>query len=135
MRPACLPGMHITEADEVVGCRHHLVKYGDLYVDWDTANLNEAQQTVATISFIISFFLTVYQYLSHIDGSTVNSRRPHVTLVPLPHQLIASVTTMYKEERKIVDSGFSDITAQSEQIANIFGSSVSMPQTASYCYR
>ena len=37
--------------------------------------------------------------------------------MPLAHQLIASVTTIYKEEWKIVDSGFSDITAQSEQIA------------------
>ena len=39
--------------------------------------------------------------------------------MPLAHQLIASVTTIYKEEWKNVDSGFSDITAQSEQIANV----------------
>ena len=60
VRPAFLSGIHyITAAVEVVGCRHHLDKYGDLYADWDTANLNEAQQTVASISFIITF-LTVY---------------------------------------------------------------------------
>lgn len=38
---------YITEAHEEIVCRHHLDRYGDLYADWDTANLNEAS-TVKT---------------------------------------------------------------------------------------
>ena len=43
------------------------------------------------------------------------------------HQLIAAVTTTYKEEQKNVDSGFSAIYAQSEQMADAVGTSVGMP--------
>lgn len=45
------------------------------------------------------------------------------------HQLIACVTTTYKEGRKnVADSGFSGIYTQSERMANAVASSVGMPQ-------
>ena len=120
---------YIVEALEVIGYRRHLNKYGDLYADWDPANHTEAQQIVASITSFtfINGFLTVYQYLSHLNGITVKLQRAACDIMEA-HQLIASVTTTYKEERKNVDSGFSDIYAQSEWMANAVGTSVGMPR-------
>ena len=121
---------YIVKALEVIGYRRHLNKYGDLYADWDPANHTEAQQIAAdgiiSFTFIIGF-LTVYRYLSHLNGITVTL--PWATCdIMKAHQLIASVTTTYKEERKNVDSGFSDIYAQSERMANAVGTTVGMPR-------
>ena len=122
---------YIVEALELIGYRRHLNKYGDLYADWDPANRTEAQQIVASITsfaFIIGF-LTVYQYLSHLTGVTVKLQREACDIMEA-HQLIASVTTTYKEERKNVDRGFYAIYAQSERMANAVGTSVGMPRIA-----
>ena len=102
--------------------------YGDLYADWDTAKHTEAQQIVVSITsfIIITGFLTVYQYLSHLAGIKAKLQQEAYDIVEA-HQLIAAVTTTYKEEQTNVDSGFSAIYAQSEQMADAVGTSVDMP--------
>ncbi len=120
---------YMVEALELIGYRRHLNKYGDLYADWDPANRTEAQQIVASITsftFIIGF-LTVYQYLSHLAGITVKLQREALDILDA-HQLIASTTTTYKEERKNVDSGFDTIYTQSVRMADAVGTTVGMPR-------
>ena len=81
--------------------------------------------SIALFIFIIGF-LTVYQYRSHLPGTTAKLQQEAYDIVEA-HQLIAAVTTTYKEEQKNVDSGFSAIYAQSEQMADAVGTSVGMP--------
>lgn len=123
---------YMVQALELIGYRDHLDKYGDLYADWDSVNRTEAQQILASITsftFIISF-LTVYQYLSHLAGITVKLQREALDIVEA-HQLIAAVTTTYKEERRNVDSGFGAIYSHSVRMAEAVGATVVMPRIAS----
>ena len=63
----------IVEALEMIGFKHHLAKYGNMYDDWDSTSRSDAQQILASITSFefIAGFLTVYQFLSHLSGITV----------------------------------------------------------------
>ena len=91
----------------MIGFKRHLDKYGNTYADWNTASRSDAQQLLASITkfeFIV-VFLTVYQYLSHLAGITVNLQKQALDIVEA-YQEIAGISRLYKIDRKRIDSGF-----------------------------
>ena len=82
-----------------------------------------------TFEFIV-VFMTMYLYLSHLSGIAVKLQRRALDIVEA-NEMISKVTTMYKDERKNVDSGFDQIYAQSVTMAEKVGAVVSMPCIAS----
>ena len=71
--------MFIVEALEMIAFRHHLAKYGDTFVYWDSASRTEAQQIMASIT---SFeFIVVYQFLSHLAGITVKLQKSVLDII------------------------------------------------------
>lgn len=122
----------IVEALEMIGFKRHLAKYGDKYADWDPASCSDAQQILASIAsfeFIV-VFMTMYQYLSHLTGITVKLQKRALDIVEA-NEMISEVATLYKDERKDVDSSFDRIYAQSVVMAEKIGADVSMPRIAS----
>ena len=121
----------IVDALEVIGYRHHLDMYGDLYSDWDPKSRSEAQQIVTSITsfgFIVTF-MTVYQYLSHLAGITVKLQKTTLDIVAA-HEMVAEVADTYKEERRDIDEGFEKIFSHSIRMAEKVCSEVSMPRIA-----
>ena len=70
--------MYLVEALEVTGYRKHPEKY-PTYADWDTISHSDAQQILASITsfdFVI-VFLTIYQYLSQLQKTTLDIIEAH----------------------------------------------------------
>lgn len=74
--------------------------------------------------------MTMYQYLSHLTGITVKLQKRALDIVEA-NEMISEVATMYKDERKDVDSSFDRIYAHSVTMAEKIGAVVSMPRIAS----
>ena len=124
--------VYITEALELIGYRLHIVKYGDTYADWDTSSQSDAQQvltSITTFEFIVVLF-AVYQYLSHIAGTTVKLQK-HALDINEAYEQITDVSKVYKDERKNVDCDFAKIFDANIRIAEKVGSSVEMLRIAS----
>ena len=102
-----------------------------MYADWDAASSSDAQQVLASITsfeFII-VFVTIYQYLSHLSGITVKLQKRALDIVEA-YEMINEVATLYKKERKNVESGFDQIYAQRVRMAEKIGAVVKMPRIA-----
>ena len=87
-----IAGHVIVEALEVMGYKWHIDKYGETYLDWEPKVRSEAQQIVTSItsfSFIVTF-IAVYQYLSHLSGTTVKLQKTSLDIIKA-HELVNEV--------------------------------------------
>ena len=80
--------MYLVEALEVIGYRKHPEKY-PMDADWDTTSRSDAQQILASITsfdFVI-VFMTIYQYLSHLHGITIQLQKTTLDIIEA-HSLV-----------------------------------------------
>ncbi|XP_022810041.1 zinc finger MYM-type protein 1-like [Stylophora pistillata] len=122
----------IVEALGMIGFKRHLLKYGDMYVDLDPANCNEAQQILASFTsfeFIV-VFMTMYLYLAHLAGITVKHQRATVDIVEAHHR-ITEVGSFYRKEKEDCGTNFSHIYNQSVSMAEKVGTAAEMPRLTS----
>lgn len=72
-----------------------------MFGGWDTSSCNDAQQTLAspTIFKLITVFLPIYQYLSHLAGITVKLQKRAFDIVKAYKQ-VKEVSKMFKDEQK-----------------------------------
>ena len=120
----------IVDALEMIGYgyTHHIDKYGDLYADWDTANRSEAQQILRSITnfeFLV-VFMSLYQYLSHLAGITVQLQKSSLDIIKA-HNMIEEVKEVYTSERANVDSSFAKIYAQAVRFGKTVKSDPAIP--------
>ena len=124
--------VYIVEALEMIGYGKHIEVHGDLYHDWDTASRSEAQQILVSITsfeFIV-VFLTMYQYLSHLSGVTVQLQSTTLDIIEA-YGMIDEIKAVYKAERQNVDNSFQVIYNQSLAMAEKVGITPLMPRVAS----
>ena len=103
----------IVDALEMIGFKRHLLKYGDIYADWDPESRNEAQQILArftSFEFIVVFMI-MYQYLAHLTGITAKLQRATVDIVEA-HDMITEVGS---RKGKIVAQTFPVFTIKAFQ--------------------
>ena len=81
--------------------------YSSVFGGWDTSSCNDAQQTLASLTTfkLITVFLPIYQYLSHLAGITVKLQKCTLDIVKAYKQ-IKEVSKMFKDEQKNNDSNF-----------------------------
>ena len=79
------------ESLELIGYKWYMDKYGTTYSEWDTINHSDAQQLLAGITnFEFNVvLLIVYQYLSHLAGTTVKLQK-HMLDIIEAHEEIKS---------------------------------------------
>ncbi|PFX12621.1 Zinc finger MYM-type protein 1 [Stylophora pistillata] len=122
----------VIKALGMIGFKRHLLKYGDMYVDLDPANCNEAQQILASFTsfeFIV-VFMTMYLYLAHLAGITVKHQRATVDIVEAHHR-ITEVGSFYRKEKEDCGTNFSHIYNQSVSMAEKVGTAAEMPRLTS----
>ena len=103
----------IVDALEMIGFKRHLLKYGDMYADWDPESRNEAQQILArftSFEFIVVLMI-MYQYLAHLTGITAKLQRATVDIVEA-HDMITEVGS---RKGKIVAQTFPVFTIKAFQ--------------------
>ena len=121
----------IVQALELIGHKKHLETYGDMYADWDTANRTKSRQVPAAITsfgFIVSF-MTLYEYMSHIAGITVQLQKRSLDIMQA-HQMVIETINTYRDERQVVNRGFDSNFEASVKLGDEVGASVSMPRIA-----
>ena len=97
----------IVEAQEVMGYKRHIEKYGETYLDWEPKVRSEAQQIVTSItsfSFIVTF-MAVYQYLSHLSGITVKLQKTSLDIIKA-HELVNESTLSTRRSIEMWTLGF-----------------------------
>ena len=110
----------IVKALEVIALGLHKDKYSDnVTTGWEGKYRTEASGLLAGVEqfeFIITF-LTVYQYLSHLEGITLKLQSTSLDIIHAFH-LVEEVKCVYKSLRKTIDSDFTKIYDQAVRIAN-----------------
>jgi hypothetical protein len=122
---------YIVEALELISFGEHIEDHGVLYADWDTHSRSDAQQilnSITTFDFIV-VFLTIYQYLSHLSGITIQLQGTCLDIIEA-HSMITSIKAVYHRERSTVDVGFQAIYDQSIRIAEKVAVTPIMPRQA-----
>ena len=122
---------YIVEALKLITSGQHIEDHGDLYGDWDTNSHSDAQQilnSITTFDFIV-VFLTIYQYLSHLSGITIQLQGTCLDIIEA-HSMITSTKDVYREERRTVDVGFQAIFDQSVRLAEKVSVIPIMPRQA-----
>ncbi|XP_041362805.1 52 kDa repressor of the inhibitor of the protein kinase-like [Gigantopelta aegis] len=129
----------IVDALQVIGYKMHLEEYNglhegfaELYWDWKTQTRSDAQKLLTGITsfgFII-VFLTVYQYLSHLSGLTVQLQSSSLDIIHA-YNAVNDIKDIYKKERHDVDSNFeSVIFKQAERMAAKVGVEPNKPRVS-----
>ena len=87
---------YLAETLEMIDYRGHIEKHGNMYSDWDTANRNEAQQILVSITsfYFIVVFMVVYQYLSHLSGITTHLQSTTLDIIQV-HSMVGRLLIMY----------------------------------------
>ena len=99
-------------------------------VTWDTTsrdNANLLLTSLTSFDFIISF-LTMYQFLSHLEGITVKLQGRTVDIIMAYHE-IAEVKSAYKGILRNMDEEFSRIYTQAERMARSVNTEPTKPRT------
>ena len=77
--------------------------------------------------FIITF-LTVYQYLSHLEGITVKLQSTSLEIIQAFH-MIKEIKVLYKNLKEVAERDFSKIYDQAVRIADKIDVQPSKPRT------
>ncbi|XP_065664616.1 52 kDa repressor of the inhibitor of the protein kinase-like [Hydra vulgaris] len=99
-------------------------------VTWDTTsrdNANSLLKSLTSFDFIISF-LTMHQFLSHLEGITVKLQGRTVDIIMAYHE-IAEVKSVYKDILRNMDEEFSRVYTQAERMARSVNTEPTKPRT------
>ena len=84
---------------------------------------------------LITVFLTIYQYLSHLAGITVKLQKRALDIVEAYEQ-INEISKTFKDEWENIDLGFGKIYDHAMRMAEKIGTIAEMPRIASrQCHR
>ena len=108
----------------MIGFKHHLAKYGDIFADWDPTISSYAQQILATIT---SFERLSHNLPVHVTHCRHHCQAPEKALDIIgAHEMITEVFRVYQLKRQNIDSAFAQIYAQSVRIAERVGTTIKM---------
>ena len=122
----------IVKALEVIALGLHKEDYSaNVSAGWEGKCRTEANGLLTGIEqfeFIITF-LTVYQYLSHLEGITVKLQSTSLDIIQAFH-LVEEVKGLYKSLREKIESDFARIYKQAVRISDKVDVQPARPRTA-----